>query len=366
MRRITCLPVAASVFLLASPAHAQIEWISGAVMTSDFRKTTVPFLQGRTTEYVLKGPWLDHTKTVDGLGSGVTLAKLETGWLDPFRGKATLGLQVSATATPGRRTLTLRKAKGFGQTVGDRIDVLDIYVVRVGTFDARDPTLSNYFNEAGIRVYGAKLGDAVVLTSGWPQGTTATLDASTSGEFAIVRLRFPTLVSQASGDLLFHDSGMPTLCNNLPATYYYKAPSGSSRDRVKITGRNAIKSITYPTGNSVGSGATMTIRLTFFEPIAAGGAVVYWGLTSNQPKPNVLAAEGVAPTVYNPASLFNALNVPGGVTAVDVKVRVCQCLGGVWSVYVRTAFGSADASGPGLQQSSFTVSCPAGGVASCP
>lgn len=359
-----CAPAAAALLLLGSPLQAQIEWISGAVMTSDFRKTVIPFMQGRTTEYVLKGPWLDYAATVDGLGSGVTLSKLQTSWPNA---RVTLGLVVSSSATPGRRTLTLRKAKGWGQTVGDKIDNLDIYVVRAGTFEAGNPVLSKYFNEVGVRVNGAMLGDAVVLADGWPAGTTATLDASSTGTFAVLRLRFPTLLSQASGDILFHDRGMPTLCHNLAATYYYKVGGTTGiRQRVKVTGRNAIKTISFPYGKAVSWGATTTIRLTFYEPIRPEGETVYWSLSSNQYSPYVLTAQGVSPAIPDAAAQVNQLHLSAGVTSVDLKVKVCKCLGGTWTVTVHTWFGTPDATGPGVQEGSFTVSCPAGGTVGCP
>src|SRR5687768_7295984 len=82
MTTAPCLTVLASLLLLlAAPARAQIEWIKGDLVVSDFRKTTLPFVQGSITEYVLKGPNLDRTETVEGLGNGVNLVKLVTQWI---------------------------------------------------------------------------------------------------------------------------------------------------------------------------------------------------------------------------------------------------------------------------------------------
>ena len=53
MKTAPFLAALASLVVLASPARAQIEWISGALVVSDFRKTTLPFAQGRITTYVL-------------------------------------------------------------------------------------------------------------------------------------------------------------------------------------------------------------------------------------------------------------------------------------------------------------------------
>jgi hypothetical protein len=359
-----CLTALAPLVLLASPARAQIEWIKGDLVTSDFRKTTLPFIQGRVTEYVLKGPNLDGTATIEGLGSGVTLVKLVTQF---FPAQATIGLHALATAAPGIRTVTLRKAKAPWQTQGDLIDRLEIQVVRDGTFDTSAPTLSSYFTEAGLRVRGSQLNAASVLAEGWPAGTTVTVEPNTAGDFAIVRLRFPSPVAEAAGDLLFHDKSMPSFCRNRPGTYFYKVTGTTGvRKRLRVLGLNAVKSIGFPMGSSYAWGQEVTVRLTFVQPIRAGGETVYWSLTSNQPKPSVLTAQGVAPTTYNPSLQHNQALAPAGATGMDLKLRVCQCLGGSWTVYVNTWFGSSAAIGPGYKQSSFTVSCPAGGTAGCP
>lgn len=362
MKTAPCLTVLASLVLLASPARAQIEWIKGDLVVSDFRKTTLPFVQGRTTEYVLKGPNLDHLATVEGLGSGVTLVKLATQWIPA---QATVGLVVSSTATPGLRTLTLRKGKAPWQTVGDLIDRLDIYVVRNGSFDMTPPTPSSYFTEVGLRVRGSQLNAAVVLAEGWPAGTTATMDPSTAGDFAILRLRFPSPVAEAQGDILFHDRGMPTFCRNRPGTYFYKV-SGTTdiRKRVRVLGPNAVKTIGFPWGTGYGWAQEITARLTFVQPIRDGGETVYWGI-ANASSSEGLIAQGVAPTSYNPSLQFNGAAAPAGATAMDLKFRICGCSGTTHTVKLRTWFGSSGATGPGYREGTFTVSCPAGGKATC-
>jgi hypothetical protein len=357
------VPLLASLALLASPAplRAQIEWIKGDLVVSDFRKTTLPFAQGRATTYVLKGPNLGGTAVVEGLGTGVTLVNLAPQWIPS---QVTLGLHVLATATPGLRTVTLRKAKAPWQTVGDLIDRLDIYVVRIGGFDMTAPTPSSYFTEAGFRVRGSQLNAAVVLAEGWPAGTTATVDPSSTGDFAIVRLRFPAPLAEASGDILFHDKGMPTFCRNRPGTYFYKVSGTTSiMKRLRVLGPNAVKTLGFPWGSSYGWAQEVTARLTFVQPIRDGGETVYWSIAAATPEP--VTAQGVAPTVYSPAVQFNQASAPAGATGMDLKFRICGCSGAVHTVKVRTWFGSTGATGPGYKESSFTVSCPAGGKATC-
>ena len=361
MKTAPCLTVLTSLILLGTPAWAQIEWIKGDLVVSDFRKTTLPFAQGRTTEYVLKGPNLDGTATVEGLGGGVNLVKLVPQWIPA---QVTMGLQVTATATPGLRTLTLRKAKAPWQTQGDLIDRLAIYVVRSGSFDMTPPTLSAYFTEAGLRVRGSQLNAAVVLAEGWPAGTTVTVDPSSAGDFAIVRLRFPSPVAEAAGDILFHDKGMPTFCRNRPGTYFYKVTGTTSvRKRLRILGPNAVKTLGFPGGSSYGWAQEITARLSFVQPIRDGGETVYWSIANVSSEPVI--AQGVAPTSYNPAAPFNQATAPAGATGMDLKFRICGCSGTVHTVKVRTWFGSSSAAGPGYKEASFTVSCPAGGKATC-
>ena len=362
MTTAPCLTVLASLLLLAAPARAQIQWIKGDLVVSDFRKTTLPFVQGSTTEYVLKGPNLDGTATVEGLGNGVNLVKLVTQWIPA---QVTMGLLVMPTATPGLRTLTLRKAKAPWQTQGDLIDRLDIYVVRNGSFDMTPPTLSSYFTEVGLRVRGSQLNAAVALAEGWPAGTTVTMDPSSAGDFAILRLRFPSLVAEAQGDILFHDKGMPGFCRNRPGTYFYKV-SGTTgiRKRVRVLGPNAVKTIGFPWGSSYGWAQEITARLTFVQPIRAGGETVYWGI-ANASSSEGLIAQGVAPTSYNPSVQYNGALAPAGATGMDLKFRICGCSGTTHTVKLRTWFGSSGATGPGYREGTFTVSCPAGGRASC-
>ena len=357
------VPVLASLALLASaaPARAQIEWIKGDLVVSDFRKTTLPFVQGSVTEYVLKGPNLDGTALVEGLGSGVNLVKLVPQWIPA---QVTMGLQVTSAATPGLRTLTLRKAKAPWQTQGDQIDRLEIYVVRNGSFDLTAPTLSSYFTEVGFRVRGTQLNAANVVAEGWPAGTTATVDPSSAGDFAIVRLRFPATLAEAAGDILFHDKGMPSFCRNRPGTYFYKV-SGTTgiRKRVRVLGPNAVKTLGFPLGISYGWAQEITARLTFVQPIRTGGETVYWSLANVTPEPVV--AQGVSPTAYNPSAQYNQAVAPAGATGMDLKFRICGCSGTTHTVKVRTWFGSSGATGPGYKEASFTVGCPAGGRASC-
>ncbi len=361
MKTAPCLTLLAPLVLLASPARAQIEWISGALVVSDFRKTTLPFAQGRTTTYVLKGPNLDATAKVEGLPAGVVLVNLTTQWIPA---QVTMGLQVPATTTPGVKTLTLRKAPGWGQTVGAIIDRVDIIVVRQGTFDMTAPTPSSYFTEAGFRVRGSQLHAAVALGEGWPQGTTVTSEPNSAGDFSIVRLRFPTLLAEASGDILFHDKAMPNFCRNRPGDYFYHVTGSTSiRKRLRVLGPNAVKYISFPGGRNYGWAQEITARLTFVKPVGTG-ETVFWRLANtNTAEP--IGAEGLSPVTADPAvQTVQALPGPGG-TSMDIKFRVCACSGMAHSLKLRTWYGSSSATGPGYREESFVVSCPAGGRASC-
>lgn len=367
MKKITYLLAFVAVFLLPSQTQAGIEWISGEVMTSDFRKTMIPFLDGKTTTYVLKGPWVDYVTKVENLGSGMSLTKLQTGTestgTQPWERTGTLTLALTMSgATAGKRTLELRNA------LNQLIDSLEIYVVRIGSFSAPQIwPVQNYFNQATVIVTGQKLGSAALDVAGWPQGTTASFVSPMPppmDNMAQITLRFPTYLAEASGDIMLYDKGMPSLCKNLLGTYAYKAAGTTSVwKRVTIQGQNAVKSISFPGGPAFGSGQTVTIRLNFYRPIGQQGAVIYWRLS---PKEGNAVAQAISPTSYDPNAQFNQRTANPGATYIDLTIRVCGCLGGVWTVPVGTWFGSTDtASGPGFKTSSFTVSCPAGGV-SCP
>ena len=361
MKTAPCLTVLASFALLASPARAQIEWISGPVAVSDFRKTTLPFAQGRTTTYVLKGPNLDATVKVEGLPAGVVLVNLTTQWMPA---QVTMGLQVPATTAPGVKTLTLRKAAGWGQTVGDIIDRIDIIVVRQGTFDMTAPTLSSYFTEAGFRVRGSQLNAAVVLAEGWPQGTTVTVDPSSAGDFAIVRLRFPAPMAEAQGDILFHDKAMPSFCRNRPGDYFYHVTGTTSiRKRLRVLGPNAVKYISFPAGKNYGWGQEITTRLTFVKPVGTG-ETVFWRIANTDASQPIIA-QGLSPVTADPAAQAVQTTPGPGLTSTDIRFRICGCSGMTHTLKLRTWYGSISATGPGYKEESFTVSCPAGGRASC-
>ena len=361
MKTAPFLAALASLVVLASPARAQIEWISGALVVSDFRKTTLPFAQGRITTYVLKGPNLDATAKVEGLPAGVTLVNLTTQWMPP---QVTMGLQVSATATPGVRTLTLRKAPGWGQTVGAIIDRIDIIVVRQGTFDMTAPTLSSYFTEAGFRVRGSQLNAAVVLAEGWPQGTSVSVEPNTAGDFAVVRLRFPSPMAEAQGDILFHDRAMPSLCRNRPGDYFYHVTGTTSiRKRLRVLGPNAVKSIVFPAGKNYGWAQEITARLNFVKPVAAGETVFWRIANTNTSQP--ITAQGLAPVTADPALQTVQASPAAGAGSMDIRFRICGCSGMTHTLKLRTWYGSSSATGPGYREESFTVSCPAGGRASC-
>jgi hypothetical protein len=362
MKTAPCLTVLASLVLLSSPARAQIEWISGPVAVSDFRKTTLPFAQGRTAEYILKGWNLDATKKVEGLPAGATLVKLAGQF--GFPPQVTLGLSLLATTAPGVRTLTLRKAPGWGQTVGDIIDRLDIIVVRQGLFDMTAPTLSSYFTEAGFRVRGSQLNAATVLAEGWPQGTTVTVDPNSAGDFAIVRLRFPTQLAEASGDILFHDKAMPGFCRNRPSDYFYHITGSSSiRKRLRVLGPNAVKSIGFIGGRNFGWAQEITARLTFVKPVATG-ETVFWRIANIDTSQPILA-EGLSPVTADPAAQTVQTSPGTGSGSTDIRFRVCGCSGMAHTLKLRTWYGSTSATGPGYKEESFTVSCPAGGRSSC-
>ncbi len=362
MKTAPCLTVLASLVLLGSPAGAQIEWISGPVAASDFRKTTLPFAQGRTAEYILKGWNLDATKKVEGLPAGATLVKLVGQFGVPPQ--VTIGLHLLATTAPGVRTLTLRKAPGWGQTVGDVIDRVDIIVVRQGTFDMTAPTLSSYFTEAGFRVRGSQLNAAVVLAEGWPQGTTVTVDPNSAGDFAIVRLRFPTAMAEASGDILFHDKAMPSFCRNRPGDYFYHVTGTTSiRKRLRVLGPNAVKYISFPMGKNYGWAQEITTRLTFVKPVGTG-ETVFWRIANTNTSQPILA-EGLSPVTADPAAQTVQTSPGAGSMSTDIRFRVCGCSGMTHTLKLRTWYGSTSATGPGFKEESFTVSCPAGGRSSC-
>jgi len=360
MNRLPCVLAFVSASLLASPARAEIQWIRGEVLTSDFRKTTIPFLQGKITQYELKGPWLDHAKYVDGLGSTIHLEKLETVLFDP---KVILRLRVDADAAPGKRTLTLRKAPGF-PTNSEKIDDLTIYIVPAGTFTSvEDPVLPSYFTTARVTLSGTKLRNAAVETSGWPSGTTASIDTSqTTDTKLVVVLNFRERMVEASGDIQVHDKDMPSLCANLPATYYYKASgSTSSRKRVKVTGPNSVKTIFFPSGSSYDWGGTITMRLIFYRPIRPQGDVIYWNLQPSTRSDGHQVAQAVSPTTYSTAAQFNSRTANAGTASVDLTVKICSCPTN-GSVTLRTWFGATNIvpPGPSYLDKSFTVSCPTG------
>jgi len=355
------------VFLLALPARAEIEWISGAVATSDFRKTVIPFLQGKTTTYELKGEWLDWVDKVEGLGTGMTVNKLEKHF--PLK-TLTLALTMTPSATPGSRRLTLvTYRKNFlGQWVRTVRATLDIYVVRAGNFNhPGDIQLSNYFTEATVTLNGTNIGNAGVDAFGWPQGTTAVVSSSTSTK-AVITLRFATAQAQVSGDLRLYDKGQPLIfMRNLPSTYAYKV-SGSTGTlaRLTIKGLNAIKSITFPTAGSCGTrcyewGNSVPIRLTFFRPVRPEGEQIRWSLSPSTREDGHRIAQGVSPTTYDSAAQFNTRTVSSGVATTDLVVKVCSCPSTSPTITVHTWMSSTNSnSAPGYMTGSFAISCPTG------
>jgi hypothetical protein len=355
------------LFLLAMPASADIEWISGAVATSDFKKTVIPFLQGKTTTYELKGEWMDWVDKVEGLGTGMTVNKLEKHF--PLK-SLTLALSMTPTATPGSKRLTLvtYRQNVLGQWERTVRATLDIYVVRAGSFSQpANVQLSNYFTEATVTLNGTNIGNAGVVPSGWVYGTTAVVSSSTSTS-AVIALRFPTAQAESTGELLLYDKGQPfVFMKNLPGTYAYKI-SGTTATlaRLTIRGPNAIKSITFPTAGRCGTkcyewGYDATIRLNFIRAVRAEGERVYWSLSPSAKEDGHRLAQGISPTTYDPAAQFNSLNVGSGVTSKDLVVKICSCPTNSSTITVNTWVNStSSSSAPGYLRNTFTVACPTG------
>ncbi|TAK55005.1 MAG: hypothetical protein EPO25_05200 [Gammaproteobacteria bacterium] len=355
------------LFLLALPARADIEWIHGAVAASDFRKTTIPFLQGKTTTYELKGEWMDWVDKVEGLGTGMTVSKLEKHF--PLK-SLTLALNMTATATPGSRRLTLvtNRLNVFGQWERTVRATLDIYVVRAGSFNPpADVQLPSYFTEATVALNGTNIGNAGVDAAGWPSGTTASVSSSTSAS-AVVALRFTSPQAQVAGDLRLYDKGQPlAFMRNLPGTYAYKV-SGTTATLARLTlkGPNSLSSITFPAATQCGTrcyewGNNATIRLNFLRAVRPEGETVSWLLSPSTRADGHRLAQAIAPTVYDPAAKSNSLIVGSGATSTDLVVKVCSCPTNS-SVITVTAWVNSTSSSPAPSHltNTFAVSCPSG------
>lgn len=327
--------------------------------------------QGRTTVLYVKGQDVnaaDHND-VGVSGSGVSAKIIKDHFIAPGEGlgtgQADVELNVSANATPGERTVTLKHKGCFGCP---KNYTFKIRVLRNGRITSVDvPSPADFFQEVNITFHGENIGSPlIVVATANPAGTTASVVSNLSNEStATVRLRFPDLRAEGSATLTLSEencSGCPVYLNNNAGDNTKTAVTVSSR-------ANFVQSITFPDGNSVTPGSVLTIQVNLAHPAGAplrkrpsvveifprpGPDVLHWQLVPS----NVFAAAPGSGISFSPTGL-NQVRFNTGDTLVRLRVLLSSVPAGCsqqCTAKIETRMGNINSDQPPFFKSAtFTI-----------
>lgn len=265
-------PVILVAALLLSPvsASAEVTRIKGVSGNACFNPeclgtTTVPVLQGMTTQYTLVGPWTDHSrKSVQSpTSSGVTIT-FDTPVFDLTGRTSSIRMRVAvaADATPGERTIALRNDANQPLNMS-----VKIVVARKGRVTAvvAPPRQANYFTQAVVTLRGTNLTNSNVDVD-FPGNTPSSVTVNADGTEAQVTIGFLSPQAMVTGKIRLWDYGCRS-CGIYPHYFHTGTDAGNlGWSSVTIVGPNGLKqlSVASPDGAvfSVGKSATITITLT--------------------------------------------------------------------------------------------------------
>ena len=325
------LIVSLVIVFQAMPAQATINKIVGDVCSNCGAAVEYPIRQGQTTTVTVEGQFVDLSTALEVTGSGVTVSNAGTA-----SSKKSISIVVGANAAPGLRTVKLRYAVELNGP-----DTFKILVVRSGRVtNVAVPSPSQFFNSVDIVLTGEKIDNAGVVASSFnPQPIGAEIVGDNLPTRAVIRLRFGSLVAEASGTIFLYDKSCE-LCGNSNSLSFsklrYAGIDGDGKNNVSIIGPNAVSEITFPNGNSVRVGSLLAIKIKLVRPAKAstsrsspiitigstGGETVHWQLVPS----TVFEAAPGSGIAFSPTGL-NQVRIPPGDQFVILTVRLSQVPG---------------------------------------
>ena len=254
--------------------------------------TTVPAVQGETTDYRLTGGSTnDVTRASVSPSGGVTVAfDSPTCCLEPSSVK--MRLTVAPDAAPGVRVVSL-KTKDGASPGGAPMNVR-ILVARRGTItDSPTTIMPGYFTEADVTLVGTNLTNAAV-DADIPGLLTRTIVSNTDTQI-VVRLKFATAVGEAHGKIRFYDQA----CGGckISTRYFFRGTEGTlGYTPVNVLGPNAVKSASVQTGSVAGrfiAGQTSTVTVKLVRPADQPNLMSVSSATSTRTTAPLTTSSGV-------------------------------------------------------------------------
>jgi hypothetical protein len=263
-----------AILLAPVAADADVRLIKGPSGNACFNPeclgtTTVPALQGVTTDYTLVGfATNDIRRSAQApTSSGVTIT-FDTPFADLTPNPFALGanssirmrIAVAPDATPGERTISLRNNENQSLNMS-----VKIVVVRKGRVTSISTSRqSNYFTQALVTVRGTNLTNSSVDVD-FPGNTPSSVTVNGDGTEAQVTIGFLSPQSMVTGKVRLWDYGCRS-CGIYPRYFHTGTDAGNlGWSSVTIIGPNGLKqiSVASPDGArfSVGKSATITIML---------------------------------------------------------------------------------------------------------
>jgi hypothetical protein len=359
------LVVGLFILFQAAPASAEIKYIHNS--SNDSGQPIGPngvfnLLQGVLSPQScwVFGPWVDHASSVTVSGSGVTAALVDKSGFINFReligtGRAKIDFIVSPTASPGIRTVTLDGNRGS----------FKVRILSNGRVTGmRFPPQTEFFRRVDITFTGVGLINPGIQYSfqGISGATAEVISSRSDGTEVVVRVSFPNDLAEASGEIKLFEKACgsniaPCHKGSDGSWVFYAGLSDSQRTNVTITGPNAVRSITFPDGNSVTVGSVFTIQINLVRVAGTGGELVSWQLVPS----NVFEEAQGSGTRFSPTGL-NRIRIPTGDTLVRLQVRLRQIPNGCaqqCTAEVQTRMGNINTDqSPYFNSARFTIIAP--------
>jgi hypothetical protein len=296
------------------------------------------------------GPFVDQHTHIHIDGAGVHPQVVAKG---PYNvsghdvGKIVIQFGVRNDAPLGERKFGIYFALGL---LGS--DQLKFKVVAPRVTDApSEVTMGGYFDKAEVTLRGESIGNAhataaFAVSEGGRSLTTEILENDNSS--IKLRFKFPELIAFATVDIRLINK-----TTRLPYTGF----TNKDLTKVKFIGPNAVKSITFPDGNSVTVGSVFTIQINLVKPAGTGGELVSWQLVPS----NVFEEAQGSGTRFSPTGL-NRERIPQNNTLVRLQVRLKEIPQGCaqnCTAEVQTRMGNINTDqSPYFKSARFTIIAP--------
>ena len=268
------------VGILLSPvsAGAEVRRIKGTSGNACFNPeclptTTVPVLQGITTDYTLVGFATNDIKSSvqSPTSSGVTIT-FDSPVADLTPNPLAIGanssirmrVAVAPDAPPGERTISFRK--DGNQPLNMSVKIVVARKGRITSVSA--PRQANYFTQAVVTVRGTNLTNSNVDVD-FPGNTPSSVTVNGDGTEAQITIGFSAPQSMATGKVRLWDYACRS-CGIYPHYFHSGTDPGNlGWSSVTIVGPNGLKqiSVASPDGARFSVGKNATITITLIRPV---------------------------------------------------------------------------------------------------